>query len=662
MDIFASRPQRSLLTLAALALVLLGLSLTAVTWQNLSRQRQLIDQHMLFAARTIVHGVESNLVRAMPMLGRLPPEALKSRIEEFFREMVTSGEVVYLGVYDGEGRLVLSSSASGAPVGLEHPGDEDVILDPSALSDLHLTGEWYGTLPMGGRAILGYAARTRPGMDQYCPGPGQGRGQGQGQGRGRGRDSGRGPGRGLGPGAGAEIGQSPGLSLEPGATPGSPRDLTPEPGDGQAPGLYLLVGLSLDEHYAQFQGFKRNAILQTGFVLAAAAFIWMLLFAYLRRREQGSKLLRLESFHSRLLDAMPEGMLTVDADGTVSAANPAAKDILGQEVAGRNLSELPIHQALRECLLPGTGDCSWRQVELGGKSLELLAVPMEGETLILARDRTHLRTLERDLEQSRHLAAIGHLAAKVAHEIRNPLSSLRGFAQLFASKLKGKEPEESYARTMVQEADRLGRVVTDLLYLARPRNLESAPVDLAALAVDLERLLGFDLTRHKATLVVRFAVPEALADADGLKQGLINLILNALDALPETGGILTLSSEQEERGVAVTLADTGRGMEPEERERALEPYFTTKKGGSGLGLAIVHKIVRDHGGSLDIVSEPGRGTAVILHFPSGPTPHETASGEAVSHGSASGGSSSGQTPSGEDIPGETPRRQGEATR
>lgn len=617
MDISAARPQRSLLTLAALALVLLGLSLTAVTWQNLSRQRQLIDQHMLFAARTIVHGVESNLLRVMPMLGRLPPEAVKSRIEEFFREIVDSGEVVYLGVYDGEGRLVLSSSPTGAPLGLEHPGNDDVILDQSALSDLHVTGEWYGTLPMRGRAILGYAARTRPGMDQYCPGPGQGRGQGQGRGSGRGR----GPGAGAGPGTGQTPGQGPWQT--PGQEPGSGAGAQmegPVPGqdEGPGPGLYLMVGLSLDEHYAQFQGFRRNAILQTGFVLAAAAFIWMLLFAYLRRREQGRKLVRLESFHSKLLDAMPEGMLTVDATGSVSAANPAAKGILGPELAGRDLAELPIHQALRECLLPDAGDCSWRQVELEGKSLELLAVPMEGETLILVRDRTHLRTLERDLEQSRHLAAIGHLAAKVAHEIRNPLSSLRGFAQLFAAKLKGKEPEESYARTMVQEADRLGRVVTDLLYLARPRTVEPAPVDLAALAADLERLLGFDLARHKASLVVRLDVPAAVADADGLKQGLINLILNALDALPETGGTITFSSASDAQGVAVTLADSGRGMAPEERERALEPYFTTKKGGSGLGLAIVHKIVRDHGGSLNIASEPGRGTAVTLHFPGGP--------------------------------------------
>lgn len=600
MDVSASRPQRSPLTLAALALVLMGLSLTAVTWENLSHLRQLIDQHMLFAARVIAHGVESNLVRVMPMLGHLPPETVKSRIEEFFREIVASGEVVYLGVYDGEGRLVLSSSPSGAPVGLTHPGGEDAILDQSALSDLALTGEWYGTVSMGGRAILGYASRTRPGMDQFS--------QGQ----------------------------------------------TSEAGPGATPGLYLLVGLSLDEHYAQVQGFRRNAILQTSFVLAVAAFIWVLLFAYLRRREQGRKLVRLERFHSKLLDAMPEGLVAVDGAGTVTAVNPAAKDILGTELAGRALAELPIHQALRECLLPEPLDvpdvasapgsprhhaCSWRQVELDGKSLELLAVPMEGETLVLVRDRTHLRTLERDLEQSRHLAAIGHLAAKVAHEIRNPLSSLRGFAQLFATRLKGKEPEQSYAQTMVQEADRLGRVVTDLLYLARPRAVETQCMDLAALAVDLERLLGFDLARRQAELVVRLEAPTVMADADGLKQGLINLILNALDALPETGGIITLASVAQGDGVAVTLADTGRGMDPEERERALEPYFTTKKGGSGLGLAIVHKILRDHGGSLEIISRPGQGTAVTLRFPGMPC-----SGEPAVAGMASGGLSSGGPP------------------
>ncbi|MFP5239647.1 MAG: two-component system sensor histidine kinase NtrB, partial [Acidobacteriota bacterium] len=226
-----------------------------------------------------------------------------------------------------------------------------------------------------------------------------------------------------------------------------------------------------------------------------------------------------------------------------------------------------------------------------------------------------------DLEQSRQLATVGRLAAGVAHEIRNPLSALRGFAQLFAFKLKGREPEESYARTMVQEADRLGRVVTDLLYLAKPRPLEPAPVELAALCGELESLLRFDLERRNAAFATALEAPEAFADPDALKQALINLVLNALAALPAEGGTVTVRSQARQGGTAVSVQDDGHGMSEEERARALEPFFTTRRDGSGLGLAIVQSIVRHHGGELEIESDPGLGTRVTMFFRSNSPQH-----------------------------------------
>jgi signal transduction histidine kinase len=551
MDVSSPRTPKSLLALAALALVLLGAALSAVTWRNLVEQRQLIDQHVQYAARTILRGVESNLMRVMPMLGRMQPEVAKERLEDVFREMAESGDVLFIGVYDAEGRQLLSSAPK------EAQGQPQVPLDQMALSDLALTGEWFGSMPLGGMTMLGYAARMRPGMAKFCPG----------------------------------------------AKDGPP---------GKQPPIYFLVGMSLDEHYAQYTNFRNAALMQTGFVLGTAALLWILILAYLRRRAQGQRLTRLESFHSKLLDSLPEGLLTVDSSGLVSGVNPAAKSILGPDLVGKTFAELPLGRGLN---LQGESH-GWEQFELDGRNLETLAVPLDGETMVLVRDRTQLRSLERDLEQSRHLAAVGRLAAGVAHEIRNPLSALRGFAQFFASKLKGKNPEESYANTMVQEADRLGRVVTDLLYLARPRPLEPKSVDLAVLAGELRELMRFDLERAKAELVLNLAAPEVLADEDGLKQALINLVLNSLAAMPETGGIITLASEVRAEGVSVAVADTGRGMSEEERDRALEPFFTTRKEGSGLGLAIVHKIVRDHHGTLDIESEQGKGTVVTMSFTS----------------------------------------------
>jgi len=597
MDISTPRNSRSLLVLAALALVFLGAALSAVTWRNLVDQRRLIDQHVLFASRTILRGVESNLMRVMPMLGRMQPEEARERLEEVFREIAETGDLIFLGVYDSQGRLTLSSAPKEAKGMLDAP------LDQLALSDLAVTGEWFGTLPMGGTTILGYAALMRPGMAQFCPcdaTPEQGE-QGES----------RPPGQAETPPA-PPLAEPPARQAQP-DRPGMPgrghrgppsRQVPP----GHAPTLYFLVGMDLEQHYAQFTSFRNAALMQTGFVLGTAALLWVTLLAYLRRREQGRRLTRLESFHSKLLDALPEGLLTVDASGLVSAVNPAAKGILGGELVGRPVSELPLGQNIADAA------SSWQQMEHGGRCLETLAVPLDGETMLLVRDRTKLRSLEHDLEQTRHLAAVGRLAAGVAHEIRNPLSALRGFAQFFAAKLKGRDPEQSYAETMVQEADRLGRVVTDLLYLARPRPMEPQAVDLATLAGELSRLLRFDMERAKARLDLELESPSVLADADGLKQALINLILNSLAALSEDGGVITLSSFEQDGSVSVSLSDTGRGMSEEERARALEPFFTTRKEGSGLGLAIVHKIIRDHRGELDIASTPGRGTTVTLRF------------------------------------------------
>ncbi|MFP5223911.1 MAG: two-component system sensor histidine kinase NtrB [Acidobacteriota bacterium] len=593
MDISTPRTSRSLLALAALALVLLGAALSALTWRNLVDQRKLIDQHVLFASRTILRGVEANLMRVMPMLGRMQPEVARERLEEVFREIAETGDLIFLGVYDAQGRLTLSSAPKEAKAMLDAP------LDQMALSDLAVTGEWFGTLPLGGTTMLGYAALMRPGMAQFCPcGTPSESGE-----------SGQAETLPAPPLAEPPVAQSqPGMPGRGHRGPPSSRQIPP----GHAPTLYFLVGMNLEQHYAQYTNFRNTALMQTGFVLGTAALLWVMLLAYLRRREQGHRLMRLESFHSKLLDALPEGLLTVDASGTISAVNPAAKGILGAELVGRPVSELPLGHDLADARAPEA--FSWRQMEHGGRYLETLAVPLNDETMILVRDRTKLRSLEHDLEQTRHLAAVGRLAAGVAHEIRNPLSALRGFAQFFAAKLKGKDPEQSYAETMVQEADRLGRVVTDLLYLARPRPMEPQSVDLATLAGELSRLLRFDMERAKARLDLKLDSPSVLADADGLKQALINLILNALAALPEDGGVITLSSFDQGGGVNVSVTDTGRGMGEEERARALEPFFTTRKEGSGLGLAIVHKIIRDHRGELDIASTPGSGTTVTLRF------------------------------------------------
>jgi two-component system sensor histidine kinase HydH len=338
---------------------------------------------------------------------------------------------------------------------------------------------------------------------------------------------------------------------------------------------------------------------------------------------------------------MPDGLLTLGPGGLILSANGSAARLLlgenntpdsaGAELIGQSFRDFPFAE---QAATDGSRPDEWRQYEHDGRSLEVLCLPLQPEDktqaprlqveekLVLLRDRTRMKSLEDDLTEAKRLAAIGSLATGVAHEIRNPLSSLRGFAQLFATKLKGQEPLSSYACTMVQEADRLNRVVTDLLYLARPRELSPDPLDLAQVVESLRGLLRFDLEAKGVTPALDLAETRVCADADGLRQALLNLMVNALDALPDEGGGITLASRRavssDGAGVWVSVADTGQGMDEVVRLQAFEPFFTAKRQGTGLGLAIVQGIMHAHKGRALIESMPGVGTTVSLFFPDCP--------------------------------------------
>ncbi|MBI5520551.1 MAG: ATPase [Desulfovibrio sp.] len=647
---------------AVAALLVLGVGSMFLTWQNIRRQRDLVDQHMQLAGNAVVHGVEANLMRVMHSLRRSPDATARffPSVRELFKEMTASGEVVFLGVFDEDGRLVVASS--------EQDEKNELVLPEIIIAALETQGQWSGPLEYNGKPAIFSAIRARPTLSVLNEGvrlglsmppepprqdqPGPGEQTSRQTSRQTGRQAGK-QGRASAPGA--DKAPQP----MPGTLPGNPPEFLddlPPPGrqalgrSPEFPSMFIMAGLNPRRHLDQFQAYRRAAILQAGYVFGAASLLWVLAFAYLRRRDQALKAARLERFQSKLLDNMPDGLVTLSADGSILAANGSAARILlgghGTEahtardnakdnakddalgLTGRNWSEFPFAGLLsgKEPAKP----YQWRQFEHAGRVIEILCLPLQadassegvgGERMVLLRDRTRIKTLEDDLAEAKRLAAIGSLAAGVAHEIRNPLSSLRGFAQLFATKLKGQEPLASYASTMVQEADRLNRVVTDLLFLARPRDLAPTEVDLPRMAESLRGLLRFDLENKGVTPQIDLAAESVYADEDALKQCLLNLLVNALDALPEEGGQLTLASrrgnpeEDGAPGVWVSVADNGAGMDEAVRAKAFEPFFTDKRQGTGLGLAIVQGIMRGHRGRALIESAPGQGTTLRLFFP-----------------------------------------------
>jgi two-component system sensor histidine kinase HydH len=257
--------------------------------------------------------------------------------------------------------------------------------------------------------------------------------------------------------------------------------------------------------------------------------------------------------------------------------------------------------------------------------LEALATVLESEdgtplgSILLFRDITELRHLKEEVARSQRLASLGSLAAGVAHEIRNPLSSIKGFATYFRDRYRDVPEDRNTADILIQEVDRLNRVITQLLEFARPLTLRRAPVSLEDAAGRALRVVEKQTREGGVSVETRFPadLPAIEADPDRLQQVFLNLYLNALAAM-ESGGVLTTTAAAEQDGtVRVEIRDTGAGIPAADLGRVFDPYYTTKPSGTGLGLAIVHKIVEAHGGDIRLESEPGRGTTATFRIPSG---------------------------------------------
>ena len=218
-----------------------------------------------------------------------------------------------------------------------------------------------------------------------------------------------------------------------------------------------------------------------------------------------------------------------------------------------------------------------------------------------------VRRLEEEVRRKEKLAAVGNLAAGVAHEIRNPLSSIKGYATYFGQRFPEGSEDREAANVMVHEVDRLNRVIMDLIGLSRPSDVSPHPADLKLVIDHVTRLVHQDAEKRGIKIVCRAPrrVPLAMADPERMGQALLNLCLNALDAMPD-GGQLTLAIVERKGRVCLMVRDNGTGIEPAQLPHIFDPYFTTKGQGTGLGLAMVHKIVEAHDGEISVTSRPAQ--------------------------------------------------------
>jgi len=228
--------------------------------------------------------------------------------------------------------------------------------------------------------------------------------------------------------------------------------------------------------------------------------------------------------------------------------------------------------------------------------------------------------IEEQLRRADRLSALGELAAGMAHEIRNPLGSIRGTAEILRDGIDPADKRHEFAGILIKEVDRLNRVVRDFLDFARPAPVERGRVDLNEALREILALIGPQALNGGVRVELTAGeLPPVPGDREQLKQAFLNLVLNALQAMP-AGGTLAVSTAPVEGRVEVRFTDTGQGIPPEKLEKIFNPFFTTRQEGTGLGLAITHRIVQGHGGRIEVTSRIGEGTTFTVIIPLGEGP------------------------------------------
>src|SRR5579859_1786510 len=345
----------------------------------------------------------------------------------------------------------------------------------------------------------------------------------------------------------------------------------------------------------------------------------------------------LQALHENIIRSMSGGLITTDLQGRITLLNPAGERLLErrvQDMLGKDVQELFLDSLPRFEDPSAMTDircevrCATRQgtEKIFGMKVSLLRISEQGELgyIYTFADLTDIRRLEQEIRMRDRLSAVGRMAAGIAHEIRNPLSSIAGSVKVLSTISALNEEQHRLVEIVTRESERLNRIISDFLIYSRDKNYKFRSLNLVSLLNDTLTLLeNHPLISSqqkpggkKIAVVRQYEDADALAvvDGDKLKQVFWNLCENAVRAMPE-GGVLTVSLAGKETNWAISFADTGSGMDTQLMEKIFEPFQSRFEGGTGLGLAIVYQIVQAHKAHISVNSAPGRGSEFRLEFP-----------------------------------------------
>jgi len=262
-----------------------------------------------------------------------------------------------------------------------------------------------------------------------------------------------------------------------------------------------------------------------------------------------------------------------------------------------------------------TGLLAQREQERSAE-LQKTAKGLEASYRQLQQQSEHILTVEEQLRRAEKLSTLGEMAAVLAHEIRNPLGSIRGTAEILKDDYPAGTPKHEFIEIQIKETERLNKVVEDFLRMARQQPLEMSGCSIVDELATIVKLTENQAKAGNVTVIADFpgSTLQVKADGEKLRQAFLNIMINALQATP-AGGTVSVTAARNQHGCEITFSDNGIGVDEQTLERVYEPFFTTKHDGTGLGLSITRKIVEGHGGTIGISSEQGKGTKVIVNLP-----------------------------------------------
>lgn len=349
-------------------------------------------------------------------------------------------------------------------------------------------------------------------------------------------------------------------------------------------------------------------------------------------------LAELRALNQNVVDSIPSGLITLSASGTASFINPAGANILHTDplsALGRHVTALGFFtpeewESAREELSRGSivrresdhidPDGERRSLGFAISPLSTLEGHFSGYTVIF-QDLTDVKKLEAEVRLKDRMAAVGELSAGIAHEIRNPLAAIAGSVQVLKKSQSLTPQEQRLMSIVLKESERLNKSISDFLRFVRPQEKRAVEFDVAVSLSETLDLLENSPELHETHELRREIEPPSfpfVGDGDQIRQVFWNLARNAVAAMPK-GGVLTVRTTVDDSSYHIIFTDNGRGMSPADLQRLFQPFRTNFPSGTGLGMAISYRIVQEHGGKIDVSSQEGEGTSIVVTLPIGST-------------------------------------------